>query len=709
MSTPTASNQTPQQPGSASKKAAGHVTTPSHLGLASPAPRSIPSPAATRKDHAGKTPVNHPTASSTGSKTLGSTPMVRNLSQTGMSSSPGTHNASFGTPGALAGLGVDLGSGTPGQLSSLLAGGAAMLPTMSDLGLSSRSGKKNEDEERRDKMRRALKGIGRRKGRVSEDGIRRIGRRLGLDIDLDTETPEEDKKRKAGDRPILIAGSKLLIELDLKQHVPQRVDVMIEGDGTDLGDFATPAGEVLINDLKAPDGIQLHSDLDRFARNVNRLSRLDQLCKMGKVNCFRAIHGLYKNLSRLYELETKAVKTRLGGDTENLDAMASDEVLRKRSGKPTIHAREQVGLALEYWASAKPPATEHDGMDIDNAEASQSASETQSDVYRLQIEAENWPAPMHTAIRISDAWLPETFDIPDPESGESLPWQNPPPTYVTETASEGPGNVMAVDGTQQVPDVRFVAKLEPPVVLPWNMVNVLSEAGVDFPPIGQIPDFYDALLNLDTLSLTARIEPIEAEQTVLSLRDGKESDVTHHYVLDVSKPDHGYKLEKVYFSHPRQLVGMLPVLRQWAHLGCLIHNCFGNKQTNTPKDQPLVNGVNADLTNGYTNGLHNDSMDIDDTNDPAQDKVLVNVGLSILPQPTLSVTFPDSTSSKVGNTIFQIMPNASLAVTSFDGMDETDAAHDPDGSQVQKAKRIATALEVCGDLGVWIEWMRQRG
>ena len=81
--------------------------------------------------------------------------MVHNLSQTGMtvSSSPGTHNASFGTPSALAGLGVDLGSTTPGQLSSLLAGGAAMMPTMSDLGLSSRSGKKNEDEERKEGKR----------------------------------------------------------------------------------------------------------------------------------------------------------------------------------------------------------------------------------------------------------------------------------------------------------------------------------------------------------------------------------------------------------------------------------------------------------------------------------------------------------------------------------------------------------------------------
>ncbi|KAK4503749.1 hypothetical protein PRZ48_004664 [Zasmidium cellare] len=706
MSTPTASSQTPQQPGSASKKATGHVTTPAHLG-ASPAPRSVPSPAATRKDHAGKTPINHPTASSTGSKTLGSTPMVPNLSQTGMSSSPGAHNASFGTPSALAGLGVDLGSTTPGQLSNLLAGGAAMMPTMSDLGLSSRSGKKNEDEERRDKMRRVLKGIGKRKGRVSEQGIRRIGRRLGLDIDLDTET--EEKTHKVGNRAIGLAGAKVLIDVSLKQHVAQKVDVMFEGDGTDLGELAAPAGEILLNDLKVPDGIQLHSNLDRFARNVNRISRLDILSKTGKVNCFSAIYGLFKNLKKLNELETEAVKTRLG-NVENVDDLASDEVLRKRSGKPTIHARERVGLALEYWTATRTPSKEHDksSMEVDGAEKTQSTADTQSDVYSLQIEAESWPAPMHTALRISDAWLPETFDIPDPESGESLPWQDPPPTYVTETASDGQGNVMAIDGTQQVPDLRFIAKLDPPVVLPWNLVNVLSEAGIDLPPIGQVPDFYDASLNVETLSVTARTEPIEAEQSVLVLQDGQEKETVHHYILDVSKPDHGYKLEKLYFSHPRQLVTLLPILRQWAQVGSLLHSCFGCRQNNTVAAQAPANGVNGKLSNGQVNGVHADTMDLDNTNGLTQDKISVNIGLSVLPQPTLSVTFPHPTSSKVGNTIFQIMPNASLVATSFDGIDDINEAHDPDGSQAEQAKRIARALETCGDLGVWIEWMRQR-
>ncbi|KAF2163730.1 hypothetical protein M409DRAFT_68319 [Zasmidium cellare ATCC 36951] len=706
MSTPTASNQTPQQPGSASKKATGHVTTPSHLGLASPAPRSVPSPAATRKDHAGKTPVNHPTASSTGSKTLGSTPMVPNLSQTGMSSSPGAHNASFGTPSALAGLGVDLGSTTPGQLSNLLAGGAAMMPTMSDLGLSSRSGKKNEDEERRDKMRRVLKNIGKRKGRVSEQGIRRIGRRLGLDIDLDGES--EERPHKVGNRPIGLAGTQFMIDLSLKQQVAQKVDVIISSEGADLGEFATPASEVLLNDLKVSDGIQLHSNLDRFARNLNRLSRLDILCKTGKVNCFNAIYGLYKNLKKLNELEIEAVKARLGSDVDNVDGKAHDEVLRKRSGKPTIHARDRVGLALEYWAAANSSSSGHheSKMEVDGVENSQLTADTQSDVHSLQIEVESWPAPMHTALRISEAWLPETFDIPDPESGESLPWQDPPPTYVTE--SDGRGNVMAVDGTQQVPDLRFVANLDPPVVLPWNMVNVLSEAGIDLPPIGQIPDFYDASLNVETGSVTVPSEPIEAEQSVLALQDGQEKDVLHHYILDVSKPDHGYKLEKLYFSHPRQLISLLPVLRQWAQGGSLIHSCFGDKQDNTPKPQVATNGVNGKLTNGHANDLQSDSMDLDDTNDPTHDKLTVNIGLSVLPQPTLSVTFPESTSPKIGNTIFQIMPNASLAVTSFEGMDEINEAHNPDGSPSEKAKKIARALESCGDLGVWIEWMRLR-
>lgn len=587
-----------------------------------------------------------------------------------------------------------------------------MMPTMSDLGLSSRSGKKNEDEERRDKMRRVLKNIGRRKGRVSQDGIARVGRRVGLDIDIDHD-PAEARARNVGNRSIALAGERLLVEVNLKQHAAQKVDVLLlEGAGTELEEFSDPAGKVLLNDLKVSEGILLQSSLDRFARNLNRLARIDILGKTAHVNCFRAIYGLYKSLEKLHNMEKEAVKVQQGSDVSNADVAAADEVLRKRSGKPTVHGNERIGLALEYWTAAKSSAGKQDDtpMEVDGAEKSQATQDSQPDVYRLQIEAESSPAPMHAALRISDAWLPETFEVPAPDSGESIPWQDPPPTYATDTTKDSQGNDVVVEGSERVPDLRFVAKLDPPVVLPWNMVNILSEVGIELPPIGQIPDYYDALLNTDGHTLSARAEPIEADQRVLAVRDGQETDRTHRYVLDVSKPDHGYKLEKLYFSHPRQLVSMLPVLRQWAQVGALIHSAFGGNRNTLPKTRPATPSANGGHPNGYANGVHSDNMDLDGVGEPTasqNEQLLVNIGLSALPQPTLSVTFPDSTSTKIGNTIFQIMPNASLAVTSYDGMDEKGDSPAQDGSQSERAKKLARALEVCGDLGVWIEWMRE--
>lgn len=613
---------------------------------------------------------------------------MHNLSQTGMtvSSSPGAH----GTPGALAGLGVDLGSSTPGQtLSNLLAGGAAMRPTMSDLGLGSRGGKRNEDDERREKMRRVLRRIGTRKGRESQDAIARVGRRVGLDVDADLDSAEE-RAKTMGNRALAIAGCIVLVEVSVKQHVPQKAEVMLS-DPEEMGleEFAEPAGKVLMKDLEVPEGILLNSNLDRFARNLNRLARLDILSRTGKVNCFRAIFGLYKSLKKLHEVEKEAVKAQ-GGDGVN----AEDEVLRKRSGRPTLHANERIGLSMEYWTLAKASKKDESAMDVDG-ETSKTPKKSEADVYRLQIEAESSPAPMHAALRISDAWLPETFEVPTPESGESIPWQDPPPTYVNEATADGQTNVMAIDGSQRVPDVRFVAKLDPPVVLPWNMVNILSEVGLELPPIGQVGDYYDALLNMDTHSLVARHEPIEAEQSVLAMRDGQEVDVTHHYILDISKPDHGYKLEKLYFSHPRQLVSLLPVLRQWAQVGALLNSALAGRKESLGKP-PTING--NPHTNGHTN---NDTMDIDSSPNNNHEILPISIGLSALPQSTLSVTFPQSTSMDTNTTIFQILPNASLAVTDYEGISEED-------SQSEKAKNLAKALEVCGDLGVWVEWMRGR-
>ncbi|KAK4627244.1 hypothetical protein CLAFUW4_04437 [Fulvia fulva] len=707
MSTPTPS--TLQQPGSASKKAAGHVTTPSHMGLASPAPRSVPSPAATRKDQAGKTPTNHPTVSSQGSKTLYGTPMVPSLSQTGIGSSPG-QGVSFGTPGALAGLGVDLGSATPGQLANMtpsLGGAAAMMPTMSELGFSATASKRNEDEERRAKMRKVLKSIGKTKGRVSEEAIARVARRVGFSDNISDHYAKEDAvkdPRIVGNRELFLAGSnaRSSLAITLKDHVVQTVDASIFGtDGQPLQEMRETAGQLFLKDLSVPSGILLESNLDRFAANLDRLARIEKLS--AGISCFEAINGLYRSLRKLNGLEQEQVRSKQQGKTSESEHSADVEVLRKRSGRPTMHEHGKFGLALEYWSTEI--AREESAMDIDGAETTSDAA---GSIYSLQIEAEGSSAAMYTPLRCSNDWLPEDLTLSDPGIGQGLPWLEPPATFVQQTSGTGHEDAMAIDGGQHLPDIRFVARLDPPLVVPYQTAtNMLSHLGMAPPQVDFMLHYYALLLEIPAQTIYAGdgIE-IEAEQNVLTMKGGEEAEVTHRYSLDVSKPDWGYKLEKLPFSHPRQLVELLPHLRQWAHVGELLRNAFGSNPT-----APKPNGAafaNGGVHPAAANDTGLDDVPLDDimaTPKPLdEDETLsVDIGLTTSPQPTLSLTYSDPAVVGIRSITAQIQPNADVMVTIGD---EDEAIVEDGTSSSQKAQKLAHGLSGCNDLGVWLEWVR---
>lgn len=135
-------------------------------------------------------------------------------SNTGTGMSPSSNLMNFASPAGLAGLaGLDIG--TPSLLDAVGAegstgmGGTAMNITLSDLGLSSNQGRRNEDEERRGKLEGVLgKLLGKRKrgsgmGRVSDEGIRRVGRWAGFDVEVEAKW---EGKEFEGERPIIVAG-----------------------------------------------------------------------------------------------------------------------------------------------------------------------------------------------------------------------------------------------------------------------------------------------------------------------------------------------------------------------------------------------------------------------------------------------------------------------------------------------------------------------
>ncbi|KAK0945193.1 hypothetical protein LTR29_003285 [Friedmanniomyces endolithicus] len=677
MATPTSS--TPLNPSSASKRVAGHVSTPSHLGF-SPAPRSVPSPAATRKEHAGKTPVNHPTTSSHGSKTLGGTPMIHSLSQQGITngSSPGAHTLSFGTP-----LGLGVEGITPGTF-NMPTPGMAALPmsfTISELGVASgvTAPKRNEDEERRVKMRRVLKSIGKPKGRVSEEAMARISRMVGFDLAIDHETPEERVKNASlvGNRSFDIAGKKILLEVTLKDQRPEDVTAAFATENAGLHEQAQAVGKVLLDDLRDAGEVLLSASLDRFAANLERLASIDCL-STDHFDSFEALSGIYTSLRRLYDQEVTAT--------------SEIEVVRRRSGKPVVHADGQIGFKIAYWDADRFYDDSKKGDDVIG-------------LFTLGLRIERSSAGIYPSVRVSDQWLQDPLELSTTELSTTIPWQEPLPTLILASTNE---DAMVVDSEPKLPDLRFTAKLDPPVVLPWQVAtSVLQSVGLPAPQLVTYPPAWHAMA-VDPSGKTpfnlmaARV--MVAEKSVLVMKGGEETEITHAYVLDVAKPDGGYKLERLPFAHPRQLVELLPTLRQWACLGSLVKSLFaGDSRAAGKLGTTSVTGTTG---NGIVKRNAPIPISLNDlltppTTPPSVDRLAVSVSLATSPVPILSFIFSTAMDRPVCNVIVQVLQNGVLSVIDTEGF--TDDA----GTEVvddATSKRLSEALEACGDLGVWLEW-----
>lgn len=631
--------------------------------------------------------------------------MVSSLSQQGNNASPSGGIGSFGTPSGLGlgglGLGVDMGTpGTAGMVSTP-AMGASMVPTMSDLGLTASGGqKRNEDEERKARLRRILKSIGRPKGRVSEEGIARVARRVGFENDIDTEKlTQEELAKRAGNRQIGIAGESVVLDVTLKNHEPQSVQVAFANEFAGLEEQAERAGKVLLADLKrgaGEDGKEsVGETLDRFATDMEWLAKIDRLSKQ-KVDCFSALSGLYSSLKRLHEQETAGTK---GGS-------AAAKILQatcKKSGTPLSHEYGRLGLSIDYWRDhrqAAPPR--EDAMDVDSVGHDGSAALNAERAYTLRLEIEPSTPELFPSIRVSDAWLPDPLDLTSSDPLHGIPWQDPPPTFIPN--ADG-GEAMAVDGSQKLPELRFVAKLDPPIVMPWQTAtNIMNAVGAPAPQAFPTPSLYHALLLGDTnVQLANTSSAVTAQQEVLAIRQGGQEEEVHHaYRLNIAKAEFGFKLEELPFSHPRQLVELLPTLRQWACAGKLLKQTFSSNNLNS-KPQSSSNAQYK-----TTKASNDDDNDIDMSSSSSLDEILseirpdlygrlpVDIAFAATPTPTLSLTFPalDPARGTVMASL-QVKPNGGF-----------DVILPKPGVQVQPVKRLARALDVVNDLGVWVEWLR---
>ena len=548
----------------------------------------------------------------------------------------------------------------------------------SEMRMAATVAKRNEDEERRVKMRKVLKRIGRPKGRVSEEGIARLARRVGLVSDIDDEKlTQEERERKVGNRSFSVAGDSVIVTVGLHDQIPQSVEVN--------GDVPEPdiAAGVLFRNLKETDDVPLTATLDRFALNLSYLATMDRLKKETDTDCFAALGGVYHSLQRLHEKEHEAASQQAGALRADVDATC------KGSGKPQMHARQRLGLCLDYWQqnrySSGEKAPGKSEMDVDGAGDTPHNHSKGSWTLLIGAEKCNAAKMPYVPLRISDQWLPEQIELPSELSGESIKWLEP------------------TDDHDRLSRPCFLATLDPPVVLTFGAVDaVLKSFNVQSTPgLQSIPSYVSLLLStaagshIVPPSTSNAFNSLRSTQEVVSIGEGKSRLVQHHFTLDNAKLDFGYLLQELPFSHPKQLVELLPTLRQWAGFGMLLSQSLDASSLSSIGAAKSRKSASQKIT---LDNIGQDQPGADDLHASLD----VNLTLSTTPKPTLSITFRSR--SHGGSTIYldvEVLPNADVAVDIRDGLEFSD-----DEAKAKAEAKMAKALDVCWDLGVWIEWVR---
>lgn len=568
-----------------SSKTALNAATPqsqTHLAaFTSPVPRSVPSPAAQR-GQAGKSPfnasthaptnastataMNHPTGGSTGSAAralLGSSPAPAMLNLE--SPLPGL-TPSFSN---MAGLFSSVEMGFSGSGLSGLGGMSMNRPPT--------------EEERKARLESVVAIIKQRPGRISPEGVKRLCELCGFETYLAPTKPKGFLKCSP-------AGHHFILDIvfDTRQRVSD-VQLVLTSPSTVLQDFSKSASTIVLNSLSIPRHLTtITATLDKFARDLDKIALLDRPNGGDRLHGgppeppfdgYEAIAGIYTSLQKLHEHEKRVAMSSLGSGT-SVEKRAEVEVTCKKSGRPVMNARNEIGLQLDYWihrghtrSREGPPLrdTDADGdRDMDADKQQVDSSEDGSEVFALSIECQGAESDMYSPARISDAWISDNIERQADDT--VIDWLDPPPTYQTNTNGEH-STSLAPDGSLgKLPNVRFVAKLQPPLVLPWEaMVQILGAVGVPHQTvINQCETYFDTALLQPTSQDAARMLPtpqsaaaqkdIKATKKVLVAGGGGSEGLRDHVnSLFIPKRDHGGVLSEIPFDHPKQLVMMLPV------------------------------------------------------------------------------------------------------------------------------------------------------
>lgn len=413
---------------------------------------------------------------------------------------------------------------------------------------------------------------------VCREGVERIANAAGLN----SAWPLYGPKDKLG-----IAGNCVDLEVEFDSTSTDTVTDVILKYGTTIlvdGEKREEASAILKENLVWTRGEKKDGpwkSMDGFKENITRLGKMDQLSK--GINCFEAVEGLYESFQRIWAVEKK----RLQGSSSR------DRLCESSIGRPVMHKRRKIGLGLEYWVEKRKTVTAHlprsgDNMDIDAEDISGDDEEAdEAVVSTMTIDCETG-MPQYPPIRISKEWVSMPVLVPrevgnannkaeeDPPGLEILNWYEPPPTLVPPSTPDEPRSPVGVNSAEQnlakPPNVQYCFSLEPSVALPYSVIsNVYNTMGLHYPyALNQAMTYEAALEALTSRQLSSVSRRgglhVRGHDTLRRNRmiptidsNGRSVKRSHSYSLHPPNEDFFCLLQSVPFSHPRQLVVILPV------------------------------------------------------------------------------------------------------------------------------------------------------
>jgi hypothetical protein len=507
----------------------------------------------------------------------------------------------------------------------------------------------------------------------------------------------QDNMRE-GSKTLIIAGSAhLALDIDFMNDAVQKVALSFPDSPDIVTRHTEKAGNILLQDLRiGPKESTLTKSLDQFAANLERVAALDKLSGNPGLNCHEAVAGIYESLEKLHNWEIQRAKAEPTHEKRD-QGFLERVVMCTRSGRPVMHSRDRLGLSVDYWQNKR-------------LITARGLKHEEQKTWSLLVECAPLPSlTVFPPLRVSQDWISRKIirenapvDIFADASQPQLDWQEPDSTIVPAKGD----NMGGIEGSKEkVLDVIFMAKFDPPLIVPYAMAMTIYDS-TNAPFDMYQTSTFDGLMfpnsSTDLVDGNAS-RTINSETTIhLPEREGVDSCTRKHKnSLFIDKIGYGRTITELPFSHPQQLVAMLPSLRKYAFLSSLLLKTFGPGLKPTPSSTEPPTTISS-LADEFFKFMSNEFL----VTKVFQADLTLDVMLQIESDKVrLRIVFPMCKGQ--ADLMVQIKLNGAVEIESENILKENTSSGDGKGKPLTRDD-LARALEICEDLGIWVEFMRRR-